>query len=82
MIFDPRYKIQFVEFCYKTLYGDGPNGSNECIRVREKLFSLFDEYMFKASKGASSSSYSKGISEDDASRNSDDLEKNDFFKVR
>ena len=72
VIFNPHYKIQFVEYCYKTLYGDG---SNECFLVCEKLFSLFDEYVPKASKG---------ISEDGASINIDgmDAENNDFFKVK
>ena len=51
VIFDPRYKIQFVEFSYKKLYGDE---SFEFSRVREKLFSLFDEYMHNSSKASSS----------------------------
>ncbi|KAL0000368.1 hypothetical protein SO802_014149 [Lithocarpus litseifolius] len=39
---DPRYKLQFVDFCYKKLYGY--NGSPAYLNVREKLFSLFLEY--------------------------------------
>ena len=72
VIFDPCYKFHFVEYCYKTLYSDG---SSECFRVREKLFSLFDEYVPKASKG---------ISEDGASLDIDgmDAENNDFFKIK
>ncbi|XP_057786140.1 zinc finger BED domain-containing protein DAYSLEEPER-like [Salvia miltiorrhiza] len=41
VVFDPRYKFQFVEFFYKKLYG--PN-SRQCSLVREKLFALFEEY--------------------------------------
>lgn len=39
---DPRYKIQFVDFCYSKLYGPG---STEGSRVWEKLTSLFGMYM-------------------------------------
>ncbi|KAG6533058.1 hypothetical protein ZIOFF_006919 [Zingiber officinale] len=58
---DPRFKKQFVEFCYNKLYG---HGSNELSLVRSKLVSLFEEYMHMgiASKvstsNASSSSHS------------------------
>ncbi|KAL0011073.1 hypothetical protein SO802_006181 [Lithocarpus litseifolius] len=39
---DPRYKLQFVDFCCKKLYGY--SGSPAYLNVREKLFSLFMEY--------------------------------------
>ncbi|KAG0458379.1 hypothetical protein HPP92_023536 [Vanilla planifolia] len=41
VIFDPRYKFSFVEWCYKKLYDDG---GIESMKVKEKLFSLFNEY--------------------------------------
>uniref|UniRef100_A0A2N9E2D6 HAT C-terminal dimerisation domain-containing protein n=1 Tax=Fagus sylvatica TaxID=28930 RepID=A0A2N9E2D6_FAGSY len=43
VILDPRFKLQFVDFCYKKLYGVG--GSYEYLKVREKLFALFGEYV-------------------------------------
>ena len=44
-VLDPRYKIQFVKFCYDRLYG---NDSREFEKVRSKLFSLFNEYASKS----------------------------------
>ncbi|KAG6682132.1 hypothetical protein I3842_13G123200 [Carya illinoinensis] len=41
VILDPRYKLQFVEFSYKKLYG---NSSQEYLHVRAKLASFFMEY--------------------------------------
>ncbi|KAI5343326.1 hypothetical protein L3X38_011202 [Prunus dulcis] len=43
VILDPRYKIQFVEFCYKRLYG---YNSEEMTKVPDMLFSLFDLYVW------------------------------------
>uniref|UniRef100_A0A2N9GYW2 BED-type domain-containing protein n=1 Tax=Fagus sylvatica TaxID=28930 RepID=A0A2N9GYW2_FAGSY len=43
VILDPRYKLRFVDFCYQKLYGVG--GSYEYLKVREKLFALFGEYV-------------------------------------
>ncbi|XP_073064004.1 zinc finger BED domain-containing protein RICESLEEPER 2-like [Primulina eburnea] len=51
VIVDPRFKMQFVEFCYNKLYG---YGSNELSLVKYKLVSLFEEYMGLASKSSSS----------------------------
>ncbi|XP_075520592.1 zinc finger BED domain-containing protein RICESLEEPER 2-like isoform X3 [Primulina tabacum] len=51
VIVDPRFKKQFVEFCYNKLYG---HGSNELSLVKSKLVSLFEEYMGLASKSSSS----------------------------
>ncbi|CAL8163808.1 unnamed protein product [Prunus armeniaca] len=55
VILDPRYKIQFVEFCYKRLYG---YNSEEMTKVRDLLFSLFDLYF----RIYSSSEYVSGTS--------------------
>lgn len=49
IVFDPRYKLQFVEFCYKKLYGDFVI---EVDRVKQNLKSLYEEYMRLASKEA------------------------------
>ena len=43
---DPRYKLQFVDFCYKKLYGY--SGSPAYLNVLEKLFSLSLEYASNA----------------------------------
>ncbi|XP_042006268.1 zinc finger BED domain-containing protein RICESLEEPER 4-like [Salvia splendens] len=41
VVFDPRYKLQFVDFFYKKLYGPD---SLQFELVKGKLFALFDEY--------------------------------------
>ena len=41
VILDPRYKIDFVEWSYKEVYG---SNSMEFEQVRSKLFSVFNEY--------------------------------------
>ncbi|XP_072951776.1 zinc finger BED domain-containing protein RICESLEEPER 1-like [Typha angustifolia] len=46
IILDPRFKIHFVEFSYNKLYGS----SYEMIKIREKLFALFDYYVQNTSK--------------------------------
>ncbi|KAA8538150.1 hypothetical protein F0562_027758 [Nyssa sinensis] len=76
VIFDPRYKIQFIEFSFNKLYGDG---SNQLTHVRNKLFSLFDEYMRKSSKGSSSSSFT---SQDGAYSHGSDHEKDDIDFIK
>jgi len=43
-VLGPRYKIQFVKFCYKRLYG---NDFREFGKVKSKFFSLFNEYASK-----------------------------------
>ncbi|KAL5580276.1 hypothetical protein UlMin_012718 [Ulmus minor] len=45
-ILDPRYKMNFVELCYKKAHGDD---SLEILVVLNKLQSLFDEYKSKSS---------------------------------
>ncbi|KAL5550700.1 hypothetical protein UlMin_000876 [Ulmus minor] len=45
-ILDPRYKMTFVELCYKKAHGED---SLEILLVRNKLYSLFDEYKSKSS---------------------------------
>ncbi|KAK2655909.1 hypothetical protein Ddye_008961 [Dipteronia dyeriana] len=62
LILDPRYKMTFVEFAYKKVYGID---SSEVDIVRSKLLSLFNEYTFtsmstRGSSSTSLSSFSKG----------------------
>ena len=36
VIFDPRYKLQFVEYCDKKLYGEeSSDGPIQCMRIHE-----------------------------------------------
>ncbi|XP_021298233.1 zinc finger BED domain-containing protein RICESLEEPER 2-like [Herrania umbratica] len=51
VILDPRYKIHFVEWSYGKLYG---NDSTQFKNVRDRLFSLYNEYAVKASPTPSS----------------------------
>ncbi|CAK9135032.1 unnamed protein product, partial [Ilex paraguariensis] len=44
IVYDPRYKLDFVEWCYKKLYVEG---SLKYFHVQDKRFSLFDEYTSK-----------------------------------
>ena len=45
LVLDPCFKMQFVEFSYMKLYG---SGNIETIHVREKLVSLFNEYVLNS----------------------------------
>lgn len=51
VVFDPRYKLHFVEFSYRKLYGS--DGMLEAAKFKSKLFSIFESY--KSSSGSSSS---------------------------
>ena len=51
VILDPRYKINFVEWSYKKIYG---SHSMEFEQVQSKLFSVFNEYASNASPSTSS----------------------------
>lgn len=42
VVLDPRYKLQYVEFTYKKLYGSSFFVHGD--RIREKLHDLFSEY--------------------------------------
>ena len=42
IILDPRYKLQFVEFCFSKL--DGATYQERSKMVCDKLYSLFEEY--------------------------------------
>ena len=43
VVLDPRYKLPFVDWCYQKLYGYA--SSLQYLKVREKLFALFGEYV-------------------------------------
>ncbi|XVF81302.1 hypothetical protein PTKIN_Ptkin15bG0144500 [Pterospermum kingtungense] len=53
VILDPRYKLQFVDWAYKKLYGDN---SKEFEKVKNTLYYLYDEYASKPSCSSSATS--------------------------
>ncbi|KAH9671169.1 BED-type domain-containing protein [Citrus sinensis] len=59
VILDSRYKLQFVEWAYKKVYGEN---SNELKNIREKLFSLFNEYMLISTESTNTSSMQGSVS--------------------
>ncbi|WOK99873.1 hypothetical protein Cni_G08585 [Canna indica] len=59
VILDPRYKLQFVDWSYKKLYG---SHSCEFEMVPNKLFALYEEYASSRECGSSMSSPPKGQS--------------------
>ena len=66
VVFDPRYKLTFVEFCYKKLYGEN---SSQFKEVESALFALYDEYeqaSKKATTSESTSSHDQGSNDNNA----------------
>ncbi|KAK9989117.1 hypothetical protein SO802_029356 [Lithocarpus litseifolius] len=43
VVLDPRYKLPFIDWCYQKLYGYA--SSLQYLKVREKLFAMFGEYV-------------------------------------
>ena len=43
VVLDPRYKLSFIDWCYQKLYGYA--SSLQYLKVCEKLFALFGEYV-------------------------------------
>lgn len=69
VVFDPRYKMLFVEFCYKMLHG---NESEQIKKLHQTLKALFDSYKDRISFSAAC---------EDVPRNSFQSEGNDILKV-
>ncbi|KAL4587067.1 hypothetical protein LXL04_011717 [Taraxacum kok-saghyz] len=66
VVFDPRYKLTFVDFCYKKLYGED---SSQFKEVESALFALYDEYVQAAKKtttSESASSHGQGSNDNNA----------------
>ncbi|OMO69351.1 putative Zinc finger, BED-type [Corchorus olitorius] len=58
---DPRYKLQFVEYSYQTLYGEN---SEQFSKISASLYGLFNEYVAaNASTSTSKSNTSSSASE-------------------
>ncbi|KAL4639587.1 hypothetical protein ACB092_03G229000 [Castanea dentata] len=53
VVLDPRYKLPFIDWCYQKLYGHA--SSLQYVKVREKLFALFGEYVSNVSAPSISS---------------------------
>ena len=53
IILNRRYKLQFFKWACRKVYGDD---SNELKNNRERLFSLFNEYMLISTQFTSTSS--------------------------
>ncbi|KAL4637861.1 hypothetical protein ACB092_03G107800 [Castanea dentata] len=53
VVLDPRYKLPFIDWCYQKLYGHA--SSLQYLKVRERLFSLFGEYVSNVSAPSISS---------------------------
>ena len=58
VILDPHYKLRFVDFCYQKLYG--VSGAYEYLKVHEKLFALFGEYVSNVPTPSSTTSNKRG----------------------
>nr|GMC86818.1 zinc finger BED domain-containing protein RICESLEEPER 2-like [Ipomoea batatas] len=78
VILDPRYKIHFVDWSYKRLYG---HDSMEFKKVKESLFSLYNEYADKISRRHVSSDYMNlGNDSVGTGSNDDDFEEFDNYE--
>ncbi|XP_038978186.1 zinc finger BED domain-containing protein DAYSLEEPER-like [Phoenix dactylifera] len=78
VILDPRYKFQFVDYCYKKLNG---YGSTESMHIRDCMFSLFNQYMLGSSKTPTASTSTHGdVETGTSSETSEAFRKADAFK--
>ncbi|XP_074351936.1 zinc finger BED domain-containing protein RICESLEEPER 2-like [Apium graveolens] len=64
VIFDPRYKTQFVEFCYKMLYGEDSEQIGKLHRALKAVFDLYKDkipsYSTTSEEFASNSFHNEG----------------------
>ncbi|XP_057972747.1 zinc finger BED domain-containing protein RICESLEEPER 2-like [Malania oleifera] len=58
IILDPRYKLQFVEFCYSKI--DSSTSRQKLNLLRQKLYSLFQDYANKSKSSLKSTTPSTG----------------------
>ncbi|KAL7585178.1 zinc finger BED domain-containing protein RICESLEEPER 2-like [Lactuca sativa] len=69
-VLDQRYKMQYVEFTYKKLYGSSFREHNDCIR--EKLHDLFGEYVIELPMSYRASTVSTSDSSNSVYKKKDD----------
>ncbi|MFQ6643119.1 hypothetical protein Gotur_017958 [Gossypium turneri] len=60
-ILDPRYKLNYVQYCFKTIYGIHASDFVETILSNLRL--LFDEYIKKSKSTSSSLAGSSNVSD-------------------
>ncbi|KAG4164011.1 hypothetical protein ERO13_D01G209133v2, partial [Gossypium hirsutum] len=60
-ILDPRYKLNYVQYCFTTIYGDHASDFVETILSNLRL--LFDEYVKKSKSTSSSLAGSSNVSD-------------------
>lgn len=65
IVLDPRYKIQYVEFCFQKLYPD--TWMDKVIEVRAMMNSLYDEYFTKYKSFATTKTSSSAVVQTQAS---------------
>ncbi|XP_057981190.1 zinc finger BED domain-containing protein RICESLEEPER 3-like [Malania oleifera] len=58
IVLDPRYKLQFVEFCYSKI--DSSTSRQKLNLLRQKLYSLFQDYANKSKSSLESTTSSTG----------------------
>ncbi|XP_027171948.1 zinc finger BED domain-containing protein RICESLEEPER 2-like [Coffea eugenioides] len=78
VVFDPRYKFQFIEFSYNKLYGPG---SNKLVKVRNALFDVYNEYVKISNTPGASSSCSRGSNEVYSPHGAKEQEDNQSFDI-
>ncbi|XP_027157937.1 zinc finger BED domain-containing protein RICESLEEPER 2-like [Coffea eugenioides] len=78
VVFDPRYKFQFIEFSYNKLYGPG---SNELVKVRNALFDVYNEYVKTSNTPGALSSCSRGSNEVYSPHGAKEQEDNQSFDI-
>ncbi|XP_031378256.1 zinc finger BED domain-containing protein RICESLEEPER 2-like [Punica granatum] len=76
VILDLRYKLEFVDWSYRKLYG---SQSSEFQTIRDKLFSFYEEYTARQKVDLSSASKEKVVPDHQESETVDMLEEFDDY---
>lgn len=77
IILDPRYKLTFIEWCYRKLYEGHYAFKLKKKKIRDRLFSLFANY----TRGSGDSSNATQRGHNDVSRSTSSIIiKHNFFK--
>lgn len=79
IILDPRYKLQFVEFCYERLYGN--DAVSRAKILRDKLYVIFKGYLQHSTGNSSTMAQRPSCRTPDCDTR-DDLEGFDTFTSR
>ncbi|KAG5538656.1 hypothetical protein RHGRI_019276 [Rhododendron griersonianum] len=79
IILDPRYKLQFVEFCYERLYGN--DAVSRAKILRDKLYVIFKGYLQHSTGNSSTMAQRPSCGTPDCDTR-DDIEGFDTFTSR